>query len=352
MSPEGNVFDLMAGLYSKNGIVQFDVYVKGHSGDNLLTDRVSRKSVHVERPALTCAYAMQPAVIAGLAEKAAFRGRGLLARFLYAAPESWVGQRKIAPAPVSDAVKAVYRALILRISGTFSENGETVLNLTPDAERMLRQWEAEIEAMLGDGGAMELMRDWGGKLAGATVRLAAVLHCVDRGAVREIHTDTLSAAVEIARYLIPHAEAVLGMMEAKEGSADDARYVLRWIERHKRREFSKRDAHQHGKRRFRKADDIDPALADLTRRGYIRLRPAEAAGAGRPPSPSYEVNPAVFANANREKRSHNSRNSVAQSQCPSFGNIGSAFGRSETAVDPAGGPNGNTADPAEEGMLI
>ena len=45
MSPEGGVFDVMAGLYSKSGIPQFAVYLKGHSGDDLITDRVSRKSV-------------------------------------------------------------------------------------------------------------------------------------------------------------------------------------------------------------------------------------------------------------------------------------------------------------------
>ncbi len=101
MSAEGGVFDLMAGLYSKSGIPQFGVYLMGHSGDDLITDRVSRKGVRVERPALTCAYAMQPVVIKGLAEKPAFRGRGLLARFLYAAPPSWIGRREIAPPAVS-----------------------------------------------------------------------------------------------------------------------------------------------------------------------------------------------------------------------------------------------------------
>ena len=35
--------------------------------------------------------------------------------------------------------------------------------------------------MLGDGGQMEIMRDWGAKLAGETLRLAAVLHCVEHG---------------------------------------------------------------------------------------------------------------------------------------------------------------------------
>ena len=183
MSPEGGVFDLMAGLYSKSGIPQFGVYLIGHSGDDLITDRVSRKSVRVERPALTCAYAMQPAVIEGLAEKAAFRGRGLLARFLNAAPQSWIGRREIAPAPVSDATREAYRRAVRGLAESFGNIGSDsepfVLQLAADAAGLFRDWEAEIEAMLGDGGQMDVMRDWGAKLAGATLRLAAVLRCVE-----------------------------------------------------------------------------------------------------------------------------------------------------------------------------
>jgi hypothetical protein len=329
MSPEGGVFDLMAGLYSKSGIPQFGVYLLGHCGDDLVTDRVSRKSVRVERPALTCAYAMQPAVIEGLAENAAFRGRGLLARFLYAAPQSWIGRREIAPEPVSDAVKEVYRQTVRTLANV---DTDCTLELDAEASAVLQEWEAEIESMLGDGGQMEIMRDWGAKLAGATLRLAAVLHCVEYGAAGYIGVVTIRAAVELARYLVPHAEAVLNMMQAKEASGDDdARYVLRWIERHGRREFTKRDAQQHGKRRFPKADDIDPALAELTRRGYIRLRPLDGVGPGRPPSPSYEVNPAAFANADPEKHSHNSHNSSARPEAGDSENIESALGQSENA---------------------
>ena len=44
------------------------------------------------------------------------------------------------------------------------------------------------------------------------------------------------------------------MLASEETSEDDARYVLRWIQPHAPREFTKRDAQQHGKRRFPKAD--------------------------------------------------------------------------------------------------
>lgn len=256
MSPEGGVFDLMAGLYSKSGIPQFVVYLMGHSGDDLITDRVGRKSVRVERPALTCAYAMQPAVIEGLANNAAFRSRGLLARFLYAAPQSWIGRRDIAPAPVSDGTREAYRQAVRALAEI---QGEHDLQLSSGAVTVLRDWESEIEAMLGDGGQMESMRDWGGKLAGATLRIAAVLHCVEHGPSGPVERRTIAAAIDIARYLIPHAEAALNLMQARaDSSGDDARYVLRWIDRHGRREFSVTPNNM--------ANDNFPKLTILTRR--------------------------------------------------------------------------------------
>ncbi|WP_339910126.1 YfjI family protein, partial [Symmachiella dynata] len=326
MSAEGGVFDLMAGQYSKNGMPQFGVYLMGHSSDELITDRVSRKSVRVERPALTCAYAMQPQVIEGLAENAAFRGRGLLARFLYAAPRSWIGYREIAPAPMPDATREGYWQLV-RALAAITDN--VVLKLSNKAAAAFQNWQTEIEAMLRDGGQMELIIDWGAKLAGATLRIAAVIHCADHGATGKISAATIESAIEIARYLLPHAEAVLNMMQANESAAvADARYVLRWIKRHDRREFTKRDVQQHGKRRFHKADDIDSALAELEQRGYIRKKAPPPKTPGRPPSPAYEVNPVIIENQSPEIRSHNSQNPTEESKQVNCENIESAPGES------------------------
>jgi hypothetical protein len=330
MSPEGGVFDMMAGLYSKNGMPSFDVYLKAHSGDDLITDRVSRASVCVRRPALTCAYAIQPQVIKGLAENAAFRGRGLLARFLYSIPESWIGHRDIDPAPMSCETKEAYRQLVRSLSANFGNNGSASepieLRFDVSASRELETWMREIENMLADGGSLEVIRDWGSKLAGATIRLAAVMHCVEDFEKSHISVDTIRAAIAIARYLIPHAEAVLEMMQATDSTEnEDAIYVLKWIERHERREFTKSEAQHHGKRKFPKAEDIDAPLSELVRRGYIRVRPLATFRPGRPPSPLYEVNPAVFENGRSQKRSHNSRNSmIGQAPCDS-GNNGSAI---------------------------
>ena len=316
MSPEGGVFDIMAGMYSKNGMPQFTVYLMGHSGDDLFIDRASRESILVERPALTCAYAIQPAVIKRLAANPVFRDRGLLAKFLYAAPQSWIGRREIDPAPVPDDVWNAYRWAVRALAEI---EGETTLYLTDEARGVFHVWREEIEVMMCEGGVLESIDDWGGRLAGTTLRLAGVLHCIDKGATGEIQRQTMEAAIEIARYLIPHAEAVLTRMHVSEKTAeDDAQYVLRWIKRHGKREFTKSEAQHHGKRRFPRAEDIDAALAVLVKRGYVRPKPAGGAGPGRPASPAYEVNPEIQGKENQEARANDAQEG-------NFGNIGSAL---------------------------
>ena len=297
LSPEGGPFDLMAGRYSKNLAADFTVYLMGHAGDDLRIDRVTRPAVHVQRPAVTAAYAIQPQVISGVACNPAFRGRGLLARFLYAAPASRIGRREISPDPVPEEVSAAYMDAVMNLA---QNPPQGTITLQGEPARLFHDWQGEIEGMLGDGGDMEAIRDWGGKLAGATARLIAVLHCAQHSEPlrRGVDMTTVQTAIEIGRYLIPHAEAVLTIMAAGERqSDDDAQYILRWMKRHRQREFTKRDVHQHGKRRFPRADDIEPALRELARRGYIRPKPQDGGSRGRQPSPAYEVNPALFENS-------------------------------------------------------
>jgi hypothetical protein len=93
LSPEGDVFDQMAGRYNQAG-PNLGVYLKGHAGDLLKVDRRGRPPEYVERPCLTIGLAVQPEVLRGLAGRPGFGGRGLLARFLYSLPESLVGRRQ------------------------------------------------------------------------------------------------------------------------------------------------------------------------------------------------------------------------------------------------------------------
>jgi Protein of unknown function (DUF3987) len=96
-SAEGGVFDIIGGRYNGN-VPNLDVWLKGHSGDPIRIDRKGRPPEYIPRPALTLGLMMQPDVLKSIAAQKTFRGRGLLARFMYAMPVSKVGRRATATA--------------------------------------------------------------------------------------------------------------------------------------------------------------------------------------------------------------------------------------------------------------
>jgi hypothetical protein len=289
-SAEGTVFDLMKGRYSGTGDAQIDVYLKAHTGDPLITDRKGSGSHSCKRPCLTANYAFQKDVLQGLPK--VFQGRGLLARFLYSVPKSLIGHRLIDPPPVCPKVAEDYRALVHRLAAIKTK---VVVRLSPAAKLLFTAWDYEVEKMLRNGGEMEAMTAWGGKLVGATGRIAALLHCAETDPTAPLHEATMAAAIEIARYFIPHARHVLASVKGLEDEASgDARYVLDLLRRKGLVAFTERDLCQHGKYRFPKAADVIPGLKELESRGYIRRGPKPQATAGRPPSQVWEVNPAFL----------------------------------------------------------
>jgi hypothetical protein len=302
LSPEGDVFDQMAGRYNQAAGPNLGVYLKGHAGDLLKVDRRGRPPEYVERPCLTIGLAVQPEVLRGLAGRPGFRGRGLLARFLYSLPQSLVGRRQPGAPPVPQAVADRYTLELqaLAASLTISASDDpTVLTFAPQAGELLLGFERDLEPRLAaDHGDLAHLAGWAAKLAGATCRLAALLHLAGHlrhGWAQPIGTETFTAAIRLAEYLIEHARAVFDLMGADQ-RLDDARWLLDWITRTNRTQFSRRDAHRAAPRgRFATATDLEPALRLLEEHGYLRRVDPEPSqdprGRGRPASPRFLVNP-------------------------------------------------------------
>jgi hypothetical protein len=316
LSAEGGVFDIMAGRYAGKGRSgNFEVFLKGHAGDDLRVDRVGRPPVFIRRPALTLGLAIQPEAIRSLGAIPGSRGRGLPGRFLYAMPPSIVGRRAVDPPPVPETVTQAYRAnmtALLELSIGTSQQGEPadtdqqgepaeeVLTLAQPAYSRWLEFAAWVEPRLADFGPLAEMADWAGKLPGAVARIAGLLHLADRAdeqapSEAPIPVDTMERAIRIGRYLIPHARAAFDLM-GLDPLVADARYVLTWIRRqaagHVGCTFTKRDAFEGTKGRFKQVADLEFALALLQKHHSIRMLPAEPQpGRGRPPSPTYEVNP-------------------------------------------------------------
>lgn len=264
-SAEGGVFDAMSGRYDRGA--NFDVYLKGHAGDPIVVDRIGRKQNRVPNPRLTMLLTIQPEVLNGLMSNSTFKGRGLCGRFLFAMCRSKVGHRNITPEPIPDTVRSEYRrfvrqALSCQYSGT--------IRLSPEADGIRIAYQEYIEKKLGD--EWEHMRDWGGKLTGAMVRIAALMHAAEvQGDPTEIPigAETMAAATNIAEFLASHAEAAYQIM-GTDDEYEDAKYLWRRIENLDQDFVSKRDLFNICKGRFKRVELMEPALQALITMGYIK----------------------------------------------------------------------------------
>ena len=160
-------------------------------------------------------------------------------------------------------------------------------------------FERDLEPRLAaDSGDLAHLAGWAAKLAGATCRLAALLHLASHlrdGWAQPISADTFAAAIRLADYLIEHARAVFDLMGA-DPRTDDARWLLDWITGPT--EPSSAAATPIGPppaAASATATDLEPALRLLEEHGYLRRVDPEPSqdprGRGRPASPRFLVNP-------------------------------------------------------------
>ncbi|TCO45532.1 uncharacterized protein DUF3987 [Kribbella antiqua] len=301
LSAEGDVFATLTGTrYSAQP--NLGVFLKGHAGDKLQVDRKGRDSETVERPALTLGVTTQPGTLAGLAAQPGFRDRGVLARILYSLPPNTVGSRNNEADPVPEHVETTYRDALMTLVLVLADHDTPhQLALDPEAGQVLLDFQNWLEPRLHpQTGQLAGITDWASKLAGAVVRLAALLHVAHNfhhGYARPITADTMRAAENVGRYYLDHALAVYDLMGRSDPDLDDAREVLAWITKHGHPTFTRRDALRslQGRTRFTTAADLDPALHILTDHGHIRPKASDTKpGRGRP-STAYEVHPAVLA---------------------------------------------------------
>jgi hypothetical protein len=317
-SPEGDIFDIMGGRYS-NGVPNLGVFLKGHAGDQLRVDRRGR-SEFINRPSLTIGLTVQPDVLRGLVSKSAFKGRGLLGRFLYSLPHSTLGSRKVRANPLDEEARAEYERNVRAMAGIsadFDGDGDRtarLVRLTPEADDYLAAFEEEIEPHIAEAGELGSLSDWAGKLAGAALRITGLLHLADHAGrfqnwPEKVPSATIKRAIEVARYLIPHAQAAYAEMGADpeiEAAKHLLKWARKWVESTGDPLFTKQNAWQGTKGKFKKVADLDKALALLTERGFIRPRVEDRKkGPGRKPGGIYEINPQVSA-----YNSYNSYNSA------------------------------------------
>ncbi len=292
LSAEGGILDIIAGRYSQKA--NLDVWLKGHAGDMVKVDRKGREAEYIPRPALTLGVMIQPSVLDAIAANREFRGRGLLARFLYALPASKVGRRAIAPPPVPGETAHEYEAAISALAAGMAEwvGDPAILVLTSDAQEAIKEVERRIEPMLAPDAELGSLADWGAKYVGAVARIAGMIHLAehgpDLGPRKPVEADTIDRAERIGSYYVACAVNVFHRMGSDQTTAA-ATYLLERIIATGESELTERDMLRTAKR-FRTVAELRPVVSMLVDHGYvIRVDDAPKPTGGRPASPRYRV---------------------------------------------------------------
>jgi putative DNA primase/helicase len=299
LSAEGGIFDIIAGRYS-NGIPNLDVFLQSHSGDGIRVDRGNRDPIYLESPSLTFGLSPQPDVLKEIAEVKGFRGRGLLARFLFLIPKSNLGYRTLESKPIPETVSNEWETAIHTLLSIEPQRGQDgrirpfVINLSRAAYAEWHEFSQAVEKEMREGGRFESMTDWAGKFPGAAARLAGLLHCVQNSEqpwAEEVSLKTMQQTLDLAATFATHAEAAFESMGADRGM-DGARRIWTWVERGRLASFTKRDCFYVLKSAFRRVSEIEEPLLILEERNYLASTTRKTGGR---PSIEYTVNPELVA---------------------------------------------------------
>ncbi len=302
---EGAVFGHMTGRYTDRPALE--IYLKAHAGENHIVDRAggggtARRSITVFRAALTIGCAIQPEVLLDLRKKRECAGRGALARFLFSFSEETDAANEyetpdLPPHILNHYQKLIDELLSLTPSEHIGDDGQPQpheLTLSTDARTLFAEFyrEAQITRRNESNG---LFAEWLGKLHGATLRLAGVLHMAKFGKAgiqNEVDRETMASAIEISRYFLAHSRVALGHIRDDEAT-EGALRIIGWVRRNRVKVsaeleanagISVRDLRQQLRSTFDNQDGIHASLNLLTSRGYARevTRPMRE-GRGRKP---------------------------------------------------------------------
>ncbi|MFI3249395.1 MAG: YfjI family protein [Eubacteriales bacterium] len=265
ISAEGGIFDIMAGRY--NAVPNLDVFLKGHTGEEIIVDRKHSGTLTVSNPTLTFVLAIQPHILEKIMRNPALEGRGLLARFLYSVPVSMIGTRSYDSNPVPYEIEGKYKELLHKLLSTPIPEVPTVLTLSPSAQNVMKSYFEQIETMLQKE---QSIKNWLAKHIGSVHRIAGNLHLAGQEG-GEISEQTVKSAIEIGKYFGSHARYSF-LTATSEEELIKAKEVLELAYKlSKTATVTRRELYrQGGKRNLQKVEELVPILDLLEDYGYIK----------------------------------------------------------------------------------
>lgn len=294
-SSEGGIFDIIAGRYNNN-IANFDILLKGYSGDRTSIDRKGRETEVLNTPYITMMLFTQPIVLEEVFSNYQFRGKGLCARLLYCYPESKVGNRNVNSGAATKEAEENYNNMIKNLLKKEATTPK-ILQLSSEAYTLSQHFAECLEELLKD----ELLEveDWAGKLHGNILRIAGNIHLAENIDSDNliISVDTMKKAIKIGWYYLENAKAIYNIMGEYSRDEQIAKKIIRALKERKMSGTIKKNMlHRISRgKNVDKVQDIDEAVKILIEEGYIKIKeePPEKR-VGKPKDKLIELNPYVF----------------------------------------------------------
>jgi hypothetical protein len=303
VSDEGGIFEILAGIYS-NGQPKLDLALQGFDGGEVRIVRAMGREVNLRNPALSFVLFTQPEVLEKACRNPAFRGRGLVQRFLFVVPSQRIGFRQLpddSPG-VSEGIKKTWESIVLRLldekqsKNDFGEPIARMIRLDRGAFRVWKDYQRELEPLMRPGGRWHFETGWCSKFPGAVARIAGLLHCAlaahghcgpDAVPMSE---STMHMAVSLGRKLEQHALKAFGVAGMNDVEKLAAK-IAGWLQEKQATGVSRRDI-QRGPCSGLSREAMNDALDLLADNHWLRVRAAKAGVVGRPPE-EFDVNPEV-----------------------------------------------------------
>ena len=303
ISDEAGMLGNFSGRYSNN-IPNLDLLLKSWNGESYQSDRATRESVSLKRPYMSVCLAAQPYVFDGMMSNSAFRGSGLLARFVYCFPKDLTGKRNYDSEPVPKSVSEGYKRLIyallekkfaLPISGA----SEKIIALDGVSYGLFVSFCNDYleKELLGD---LTFCADWGGKMHGLLLRIIGLLHGVKCAVENKnpedvrVSQETFTDAVAIALYYRDQTVHAYGLGDFDAGTIQAERIIAK-IKSRRITNIRQNELYRICRcKLFRNSAEFDEAVNMLEDYGYIRRESIRGANNNPKTAVVVHVNPKIY----------------------------------------------------------
>jgi len=311
-------------------------YLEAWNGDSRFTyDRIGRGTVDIEAACVSILGGIQPGPLSSYIKATKTGGDGddgLLQRFQMVVWPDMRGEWRNIDRPPDTAAKGAFFAACDRVADpTYgpavawgSEGGEGVtipfLQFDEVAQAQFTAWRTTLERRLREDDLPAILEAHLGKYRSLVPSLALIFHLADNG-TGPVPLAQLVRAIAWAEFLEKHARRIYGSEVAPEieGAHNLAKHLLAgdlWGEGDPKDRFTLTKLYRHHWSHLATPDEAAAAVEVLVERGWLEELPVPYTK-GRPPSPTYLVNPKLKKNppTSLEPSAESAERTAEESSC-------------------------------------